>query len=41
MTGFDEFNDLVGLPDMRAREADYQDQAAHLLARSATGRGTN
>jgi methylisocitrate lyase len=41
MTGFDEFNELVGLSLMRAREAEYQDQAADLLARGAADRETD
>jgi hypothetical protein len=37
MTGFDEFNELVGLGEMRAREAGYQNQAAKLLAGARSG----
>jgi methylisocitrate lyase len=40
MTGFDEFNELVGLTEMRAREAGYQDQAAKLLAGARSGNKT-
>jgi hypothetical protein len=37
MTGFDEFNELVGLTEMRAQEAGYQNQAAKLLAGAQSG----
>jgi methylisocitrate lyase len=39
MTGFDEFNELVGLSALRRREAEQQDFARRLLARRAKAPG--